>query len=227
MNLLRQWKARRPFAVRVVCGGLPVVCFAGAGDIPDLVGEECGAVVTYEDVTAAAQAVLRLAGDAELRRMQGTEGRKRVMARHSSASAVVQIEALFDRLTQETQAATPPAKRRAQEPLVSVIVPNYNHEKYLPARLRSITEQTYQNVEIILLDDASTDGSRAILEKFSSEESRARFLPNSQNSGSTFKQWRKGLLHARGKYVWIAESDDAAEPHSLKLWSGSSKRMRG
>ena len=71
-------------------------------------------------------------------------------------------------------------------------------------------------MEIILLDDASTDNSRAILQKFSSEESRARFIPNTQNSGSTFKQWRKGLSQARGKYVWVAESDDAAEPAFLE-----------
>jgi cellulose synthase/poly-beta-1,6-N-acetylglucosamine synthase-like glycosyltransferase len=118
--------------------------------------------------------------------MQGTEGRKRVMERHSSASAALQIEALFDRLAQGSQPATSRAKPRKKEPLVSVIVPNYNHEKYLPERLRSITEQAYQNTEIILLDDASNDSSPAILQKFSSEESRARFLPNSQNSGSTF-----------------------------------------
>ena len=207
-------------ALEAANAGLPVVCFAGAGDIPDFVGEECGAVVPYEDVNAAAQAVLRLAGDAELRRTQGAEGRKRAMERHSSASAALQIEALFDRLAQEPQPATSRAKPRKKEPLVSVIVPNYNHEKYLPERLRSITEQTYQNMEIILLDDASTDSSRAILQKFSSEESRARFLPNSQNSGSTFKQWRKGLSQARGKYVWIAESDDAAEPAFLETLVG-------
>ena len=203
-------------ALEAANAGLPVVCFAGAGDIPGFVGEECGAVVPYEDVDAAAQAVLRLAGDAELRRTQGAAGRKRAIERHSSASAALQIEALFDRLAQEAQPASSRAKSREKEPLVSVIVPNYNHEKYLPERLRSIAEQTYQNMEIILLDDASTDGSRAILQKFSSKESRARFIPNTQNSGSTFKQWRKGLSQARGKYVWIAESDDAAEPTFLE-----------
>jgi Glycosyl transferase family 2 len=59
--------------------------------------------------------------------------------------------------------------------------------------------------------------TRAILQKFSSEESRARFIPNTQNSGSTFKQWRKGLSEARGKYVWVAESDDAAETAFLEI----------
>ena len=203
-------------ALEAADAGLPVVCFAGAGDIPGFVGDECGAAVPYEDVQAAAQAVVRLGGDAELRHTQGAEGRRRATERHSSASAALQIEALFDRLSPESRPASTCAKSRKEEALVSVIVPNYNHEKYLPERLRSITGQTYQNMEIILLDDASTDNSRAILQKFSSDENRARFIPNTQNSGSTFKQWRKGLSQARGKYVWLAESDDAAEPTFLE-----------
>lgn len=202
-------------ALEAADAGLPVVCFAGAGDIPGFVGEVCGVVVPYEDVGAAAQAVVRLAGDARLRCVQGEEGRRRAMERHSSVSAAFQIQALLDRLAHEPQPACARAKPRAEEPLVSVIVPNYNHGKYLPDRLRSIAAQTYQNMEIILLDDASTDDSRAILQAFTGAERRARFLPNTQNSGSTFKQWRKGLSQARGKYVWIAESDDAAEPAFL------------
>jgi Glycosyl transferase family 2/Glycosyl transferases group 1 len=203
-------------ALEAADAGLPVVCFAGAGDIPDFVGEECGTAVPYEDVQAAAEAVLRLAGDSELRRRQGAKARRRATERHSCVGADVQIEALFDRLTPESQPTSAPAKLGKKEPLVSVIVPNYNHEKYLPERLRSITGQTYQNIEIILLDDASTDNSRALLQKFASDESGARFIPNTQNSGSTFKQWRKGLSQARGKYVWLAESDDAAEPAFLE-----------
>jgi glycosyltransferase involved in cell wall biosynthesis len=203
-------------ALEAADAGLPIVCFADAGDIPGFVDEECGTAVPYEDLPAAALAVARLANDAQLRRAQGTAGRKRVAERHSCASAALRIEALLDHLSDESPAKASDAKHRRQESLVSVIVPNYNHEKYLPERLRSIREQTYQNVEIILLDDASTDQSRGILESFSNQESRARFIPNAQNSGSTFKQWRKGLRQARGKYVWLAESDDAAEPEFLE-----------
>jgi 2-polyprenyl-3-methyl-5-hydroxy-6-metoxy-1,4-benzoquinol methylase len=54
------------------------------------------------------------------------------------------------------------------------------HKEYLPERLHSIAAQTYQNIEIILLDDASTDNSQAILQKFSTEDSRARFISNTQ-----------------------------------------------
>src|SRR5262249_54879934 len=203
-------------ALEAANAGLPIVCFADAGDIPGFVGDACGGVVPYEDVRAAAQAVVRLAGDAQLRRNQGAEARRRAVERHSSAGAALQIEALFDRLAPELQPASTSPKSHEEEPLVTVIVPNYNHEKYLPERLRSITGQTYENMEIILLDDASTDNSRAILQKFASNEKRARFVPNQQNSGSTFKQWRKGLSHARGKYVWVAESDDAAGPAFLE-----------
>ena len=95
------------------------------------------------------------------------------------------------------------------QPLVSVIVPNYNHARYLERRVRSVLDQTVTDLEVILLDDASTDGSQAILERFG-EDPRVRLLFNSENSGSPFIQWNKGLRFARGEYIWIAESDDYA-----------------
>ena len=205
-------------ALEAANAGLPVICFAGAGDIPCFVGKECGAVAPYEDVHAATEAIQRLADDAKLRRTQGAAGRQRVTERHGSGSGALQIEALFDRLASEPELLR--SKPLERKPLVSVIIPNYNHERYLLERLRSIVEQTHQNLEIILLDDASTDGSRALLQEFSSVERRARFIPNEQNSGSTFKQWAKGLTEARGKYVWIAESDDVAEPTFLESLVG-------
>ncbi len=94
-------------------------------------------------------------------------------------------------------------------PLVSIIVPNYNHAAYLKQRLDSIFEQTYPHFEVILLDDASSDSSQAILEDYQSRHSgQCRLLINQQNSGSPFQQWRRGLELANGDLVWIAESDD-------------------
>ena len=100
-------------------------------------------------------------------------------------------------------------------PLVSVIIPNYNHAAFLRQRLDSVARQTYQDFEIIVLDDASTDGSRQILEAFAGQ-SRVSLHCNDTNSGSTFKQWNKGVKLARGKYVWIAESDDFADSRFLE-----------
>ncbi len=99
--------------------------------------------------------------------------------------------------------------------MISVIVPNYNHAKFLKERIDSILNQTFQDIELIILDDCSTDKSREIIESY-------RHLPNvsifynSKNSGSPFKQWKKGIKLAKGKYIWIAESDDVAEPNFLE-----------
>jgi glycosyltransferase involved in cell wall biosynthesis len=99
-------------------------------------------------------------------------------------------------------------------PTVSVIVPNYNHERYLRRRIESVLCQTYRDFEVILLDDCSTDKSRSILSGYVSEP-RVRLAFNEKNSGSTFRQWNKGMRMARGRYVWIAESDDYADPGFL------------
>ncbi|MFV8818295.1 glycosyltransferase [Haliea sp. E17] len=94
-------------------------------------------------------------------------------------------------------------------PLVSVIVPNYNHEAYLRLRLESIYSQTYRNFEVILLDDASSDNSAAILREFQQRHAdRTTLVVNESNSGGVFHQWDKGLGLARGDIIWIAESDD-------------------
>jgi glycosyltransferase involved in cell wall biosynthesis len=98
-----------------------------------------------------------------------------------------------------------------QNPKVSVIVPNYNHERFLPQRIESIINQTEQDIEILILDDCSTDNSRQTIEAFALKDRRIRTVFNEKNSGSTFKQWNKGFELARGKYVWIAESDDYAD----------------
>lgn len=122
--------------------------------------------------------------------------------------------------------------------MISVIVPNYNHALYLKKRIDSILSQTYKDIELILLDDCSTDNSIAILEEFKNNPLVSNIVYNKVNSGSTFKQWKKGIELAKGEFIWIAESDDWAEPfmleklseaitpktsiifcHSLRIWS--------
>lgn len=100
-------------------------------------------------------------------------------------------------------------------PKVSVIVPNYNHARFLEQRIDSILQQTYQDFELILLDDASTDQSCEILQTYLGDP-RVKAEFNQTNSGSPFKQWNKGLQLAQGKYIWIAESDDYAHPTLLE-----------
>ena len=102
-----------------------------------------------------------------------------------------------------------------QERTVSVVIPNYSHAPFLRQRIDSVLRQTYQDFELILLDDCSPDDSQAVLSEYSSDP-RVRIELNRVNSGSTFKQWNKGLRLARGKYVWIAESDDYADERLLE-----------
>lgn len=100
-------------------------------------------------------------------------------------------------------------------PEVSIIVPNYNHAKYLKQRLDSIFNQTYKNFEVILLDDKSTDNSIEVLDSYQDERITHRVY-NTTNSGSPFLQWKKGLELATAKLIWIAESDDVADSTFLE-----------
>lgn len=101
------------------------------------------------------------------------------------------------------------------KPKVSIIIPNYNHAPFLKQRLESVFNQTYQNFEVILLDDASTDQSLEILNEYKNHPKVAHYIVNKTNSGSPFKQWQKGIELAKGDYVWIAESDDYCELNFL------------
>ena len=103
-------------------------------------------------------------------------------------------------------------------PLVSVIVPNYNHAAYLELRLESIFSQTYQNFEVILLDDASTDESAKVLRSFHQRyPQKSTLVINEENSGGVFHQWERGLNLAKGDIVWIAESDDWCTENFLEV----------
>jgi glycosyltransferase involved in cell wall biosynthesis len=99
---------------------------------------------------------------------------------------------------------------------VSVIIPNYNHSAFLKQRIDSVLNQTYQNFELIILDDCSTDDSKEVIETYSSHPKVSHIIFNSVNSGSPFIQWEKGINLAKGEYIWIAESDDWCEPSLLE-----------
>jgi glycosyltransferase involved in cell wall biosynthesis len=100
-------------------------------------------------------------------------------------------------------------------PKVSVIIPNYNHARYLRQRIDSVLGQTFQDFEVILLDDCSTDESRSIISEYA-RDPRVRIEFNEKNSGSTFQQWNKGIRLAKGGYIWVAESDDYADKPLLE-----------
>ncbi len=101
-------------------------------------------------------------------------------------------------------------------PFVSVIIPNYNHAKYLDDRIQSVLKQTYQNFEVIILDDCSTDNSVEVINKYKDNPHISSIVINDKNCGLTFKQWHKGFELAKGELIWIAESDDKCEKELLE-----------
>ncbi|MBR6327686.1 MAG: glycosyltransferase family 2 protein, partial [Alphaproteobacteria bacterium] len=89
---------------------------------------------------------------------------------------------------------------------ISVIMPVYNVEKYLERCLSSICHQTYQNIEIICIDDGSTDKSLEILKQFQARDERIKIIAQ-QNQGAS-KARNKGLTEATGSYIYFMDSDD-------------------
>jgi glycosyltransferase involved in cell wall biosynthesis len=100
-------------------------------------------------------------------------------------------------------------------PLITAIIPNYNHARFLKKRIESILGQEFGDFEIIILDDSSNDSSKAIIEGYRQHPKVKSIVFNEVNTGSPFKQWAKGIALADTEWIWIAESDDYCDPFFL------------
>ena len=104
---------------------------------------------------------------------------------------------------------------RNSQPIVSIVVPLYNQERYLGACLRSILDQTYQNIEVIIVNDGSTDDSLSIARNWADKDSRIK-LVDKPNQGVTLAR-RDGYLNATGDYLAFVDSDDIIHPKMLEV----------
>lgn len=100
--------------------------------------------------------------------------------------------------------------------MISVVVPVYNVENYLFVCLNSILKQTYEDFEVICIDDASTDSSLDILEYFTQKDSRIKVLKNDFNRGPGFSR-NRGLEVAQGKYISFLDGDDWLSPNAFEI----------
>lgn len=100
------------------------------------------------------------------------------------------------------------------KPLVTVVMPAYNTEKYIQAAILSILDQSYEHLELIIIDDASTDDTYAICRNFL-KDPRVSILQNEINSGIVCSR-NKGIAVAKGHYIAILDSDDIALPQRLE-----------
>jgi succinoglycan biosynthesis protein ExoO len=109
-----------------------------------------------------------------------------------------------------------------KKPLVSVIVANYNCEAYIRKSISSALNQTIKNIEVILVDDKSTDGSLEIASELAAEDGRLKVISLKNNSGPSAAR-NKAFEVAQGEWIAIMDSDDWMHPHRLKKLLNSAK----
>jgi glycosyltransferase involved in cell wall biosynthesis len=180
--------------------GLPVVAFEASGGITGLIQETGSKLLPFEDIDAMAREVVRLLRDKDARIAIGEAGARRIARDFQFRNYVSSLMTLA----------------LGSVHTVSVVVPNYNYARFLRQRLDSIWSQTYSIHEVILLDDASTDDSAAVIAELEHVgRGRLRVVRNDVNSGAVSRQWARGVELATGELVWIAEADDFADPGFL------------
>lgn len=101
----------------------------------------------------------------------------------------------------------------SKHPFVSVIMPVYNSDKYIEQSVKSILNQTYENLELIIVNDASTDGTAAKLNIVN--DPRIKILTNKTNLGN-YPSRNLGLKLARGEYLFVMDADDLTHPHRIE-----------
>ncbi len=97
---------------------------------------------------------------------------------------------------------------------VSVIIPTYNRAELLKRSIQSVLNQTYQNFELIIVDDCSDDNTREIVKSF--KDPKIRYYKHSKNKGPAAAR-NKGIKHAKGKYIAFQDSDDEWLPEKLEI----------
>lgn len=179
--------------------GLPMIAFDKCGGAPEVlatINKEL--IASYLDINDFANKIMKLITDDDLYQTI------------SQKSLEIIKNYQFDKYVSNLLA------EYEYNPTISVIIPNYNYARYLPERINSILNQTYQPSEIIFLDDNSTDDSVAVAERLlSSSNIPYKIVKNDINQG-VFKQWAKGINLARSELLWIAEADDFCDDNFLE-----------
>ena len=115
--------------------------------------------------------------------------------------------------TLETQVTNPIS---ASMPLVSVIIPMYNSQRYIKSCVMSALNQTLKNIEVICVDDCSSDNTVSIVSEIAKEDNRVRLFRLPQNSGGASEPRNTGMRMSRGKYIAFLDSDDLYTPTAMQ-----------
>ncbi len=190
--------------------GVPVIGFLNAGSCSDIVTKDTGILVKKGATNAMADRVGYLLAEDAIRKDMGSKAMKLVEEKFNFNSYIFNLLNLLGHNYKK----------------VSVVVPNYNYAIFLEDRLKSIIKQKYPIHDIVILDDNSNDNSVGIINNFVEKYdciNNITFLRNFNNSGSVFEQWKKGVLHSKGDFIWMAEADDLCKTDFLEKVLGSMK----
>ena len=179
----------------------PVVAFSKSGGSHELLAKGCGILVDEMTSKAFSSSLVKLIDNPEKLHRLALKGKKIIDEDYSFRKYLFDLAVLANT-----------GLRR-----ISVVVPNYNYEQYIEARLQTIFEQNYPIYEVIILDDASSDSSVDLIkDKIKKQNTDSKLIVNTANSGSVFKQWANGVEISTGDYIWIAEADDLSAPEFLE-----------
>jgi len=171
---------------------LPIIMFENTGGVQELINPRNGLLIKQFDTLKMSEGVLNLLNH-----------QKNIMP----STKVNTIPEYFLKVID--------LFKNSNNQKISVIIPNYNYERYLEQRLTSIINQSHKPDEIIFLDDCSSDGSvdlaTSILKQY---DIPFQIIVNDVNQG-IYKQWLKGINLAKNDLIWIAEADDYASPDFL------------
>ncbi len=103
-----------------------------------------------------------------------------------------------------------------KNPLISIIIPFYNAERFIAQTLESVLAQTYHNIEIIIVDDASTDSSCDIVRHYAEHDSRLKLIQSEINFGGPARPRNIGIENAKGEFIAFVDADDVWKPHKLQ-----------
>ena len=186
--------------LEAMSAGTPTIAFEGTGGAPGLLAEcRAGTCVPLADTAAMAACI-------------GTTARAFTPARRARLSRMARKRFDFSAYAHRLLALARPGTLD-----VSVVVLSYNYGHFLQARLQTVFAQTHPVSELIVLDDASTDGSEGVARQAAAAAGRVmRWEGAARNGGSVFRQWRRAAAAACGEWLWIAEADDESEPGFLQ-----------
>ena len=106
---------------------------------------------------------------------------------------------------------------KANEPIISVIIPTYNTKKFVQQAVDSVLNQTFKNCEVILVDNCSTDGSYEMCQSLYADNERVNLIHHKTNQGVASSR-NDGIQSARGKYIAFLDSDDIFLPRALETF---------